>query len=70
MAANPKPVRKKIKHVAKVMRDYTKHGGGVKSERKSMEKPSIEAHKRFHKEVKHSKEDLSKAHAHMKKHGG
>jgi hypothetical protein len=70
MAATSKPARKKIKHVAKVMRNFTKHGGGLKAERKSMEKPSLDAHKRFHKEIKHSKEDLQKANAHMKKHGG
>jgi len=73
MAATAKPVRKRVKR-AELMNKKTTHNYLPKE----MAKMSIKKHHKTLKEAvktsgmgkKHSKEDLAKANAHMKKHGG
>jgi len=74
MAATSKPVRKKVKK-AEAQNRVTTH---KYLPNKQIAKMSIKKHHKTLKEAintsgmgkKHSKEDLEKANAHMKKHGG
>lgn len=73
MAATPKPMIKEIKKIEHHQRKHGEESEMKPSKFHTKTKEPLKANlmkKGIKAMAKHSKEDLSKAHAHMKAHGG